>query len=145
MSSSKYSRRPRPQQPPAICKRPPIAEPPDTPIPILQALASWQGYTLAGDPVNLDRTIHLTPASLPIGNHYSGSSPLPDYRLALEIRRGSIQHDYWVVLELYYNLTLLDWVTAIVPPDPHFSPAVGTVAFETSPRIATCITALIFL
>lgn len=145
MTSSKFGPQHRIQQPPAICKLPPIPEPPDTPINILQAALLWTGYDRYVIPFDCRGDCLLTRNDTPWSEFFTGQTQTQPNWLKLTIQR-LLNSNLWTVhLTAWTNTDFRDEVIDLIQQPPHGQPDLGKVAFDPGDRNATCITALITL
>ena len=82
----KFSRaRGRVQPTPAICKRPPIPQPPGTPLEALAANLVWLGETDDGEPFYLAAALTLTRHPQLGGDHYIGTTTNGSWTCAVDV------------------------------------------------------------
>ena len=92
MASSKFSRRPRIQQPPPVCRSGKIPIPPTPPPPeidnVLKIDVTWEGYDSLNIWRELAETVTLAPAYDPDGAIYSYDRPGADPWLTIWMAIG---------------------------------------------------------
>lgn len=84
----------RVQPTPAICKRPPIPQPPSTPLEALAANLTWLGTTDDYEPFYLAAVVDLRRAAQPGGDHYIGEASNGPFSCRVDVAT----HDNWHTL-----------------------------------------------
>lgn len=122
--STKFSRTPRIQPTPPVCRRPPIPEPPGAPIETLHAWFEFQGNDYFGRPADFTGTATLESVGAQPETSYRGQTSDRTPRAEFELERTHAPEE-WTLIIRYYAPTgdAIDCV-AILPASDH-PPATG--------------------
>jgi hypothetical protein len=122
--STKFSRVPRIQPTPAICRRPPIPLPPGAPIETLQAWFEFRGNDYYGIPADFTATATLDDVGVKPQTSYWGRSSPKIPRVEFTFQK-QYPDNAWLLIIAYYAATCdtIDTVATLPPSDK--PPATG--------------------